>query len=284
MRNREEKRTEGNTGSFLNYIICFTLVGIMILGTFLMPQIYSYHVDSKNIGNVNYEQREEVALATDRNLSVKDRTAIVTNLVSEGGISLSMNLDADQLYDDEWLESVKQEIKNAVECGILPVEMEQIDFDEAKGTLSADYYQLSNSVTEYGEMALWSVQYKVADEYEVTLLVDAENHKIYYGELSGGAISDAWMRNREKGGEGAYMNACMRYYEAEYAEEVWLDFVFEIEDAGRFGWVQERNNIGEIDSRRVTFGFDVFWEYFWGKSLLSVYGLDNVNDTNLMPN
>lgn len=270
--------------SILNYVICFTLVGILILGTFLLPQVYSYHVDSKSIGNVRYEHREEPALAWDMDMSVKDRTAIVTNLVSEEGLNLSLNLKADQIYGDELIESVRQEIWWAAECGVLPAELMEISFDETKGALSADYYLLSSSVVEYGEMALWRVQFSDAENRRISLLLDAHNHKIYYGEIVGREWGEAWMRNKERGGEGAYMSACMQYYETEYAEPVWMDYIFEIEDAGNFGWVKESENVSEPDGYRITFGFDVFWQYFWGESLFSIYGLENADDTNMIRN
>lgn len=274
-------RAEDRSGTILNYILCFTLVGIMILGTFLLPQVYNFQTDSRNIGRVNLESRDELALMADLKLSVKDRTAIVTNMVREEGLNLFMNLGENQWNDEELMKSVVQEIKWAVECTVLPEEMEKIEFDKWAGNLSADYFTISSAM-EYGEMALWKIEYSDYESIAATLLIDAGNFKIYYGEIWGGGIPEAWQRDRDREADGAYMSACMQYYEAEYAESVWLDYIFEIEEAGEFGWMTESSVRWKTEGRAVTFGFDVFWQQFRGESVFSAYGLKN--DTTLIQN
>lgn len=280
----ENNRREEKISTLLNYVICFTMVGIAVLTTFLMPQIYGYNIDRNTLEKVNFVTRETVELSKDLDLSVKDRTAIVTNLASEGGISLSLNLEGSQLYDEELLENVMQEIRWAVECGILPAYMENINFNEQTGTLTADYYILSSGVSEYGEMALWKIDYNDFVSVDVTFLVDAENYKIYYGEIGGAGLVNAWVINSQSRGPAGYMDMCMQYYEAEYAELLWEDCIFEIEDAGIFGWAKETTNIKQPDGYLLTFGYDVFWEYFYGKSVFDIYNLKYENDTTMLQN
>lgn len=277
-----ENRKEEIISIFLNYITCFTLVGITLLATFLMPQIYNYNTDRNTVGKVNFVKREEVELMTDFDLAVKDRTAIVTNLVSEGGISLLLNLEGSQLYNEELVSSVMKEVRWAVSCGILPAEFENLNLNEQTGTLAADYFILSNSVTEYGEMALWRIDYNDFSKWDVTFLVDAENYKIYYCEIGGAEMANAWERNYSSKGEGGYMALCMQYYEAEYAERLWEESIFEIEDAGVFGCAKETTNIKQPDGYQVIFGYDVFWEYFYGKTVFDFYNLKYENDTTML--
>jgi len=279
-----DNRKEEKISTLLNYVICFTMVGIAVLTTFLMPQIYGYNMDRNTLGKVNFVTRETVELSQDLDLSVKDRTAIVTNLASEGGISLSLNLEGSQLFDDELIENVMQEIRWAVECGILPAQMENLNLNEQTGTLTADYYILSSGVSEYGEMALWKIDYNDFNKWDVTFLVDAENYKIYYGEVGGTEMVNAWVNNSQSRGEGGYINLCMQYYEAEYAELLWKECIFEIEDAGIFGWAKETTNIKQPDGHLLAFGYDVFWEYFYGKSVFDIYSLKYENDTTMLQN
>lgn len=279
-----ENKREEKLSTLLNYVICFTLVGIAVLTTFLMPQIYGYNADGKTIGKVNFVERENVQLSNYLDLSVKDRTAIVTNLASEGGISLSLNLEGSQLYDEELIEDVMREIRWAVECGVMPPQMSELNLNEQNGSLTADYYILSSGVSEYGEMALWKIVYKDFAKWDVTFLVDAENHKIYYGEVGGSEIVKLWEKSVTDKGEGGYMALCMQYYEAEYAELLWEDCIFEIEDAGLFGYAGETTSIKQPDGHLVIFGYDVFWEYFYGKSVFDVYNLKYENDTTMLQN
>lgn len=274
-------RSEEGSGTILNYILCFTLVGIMILGTFLLPQVYNYQTDNRNIGRVSLESRSGLALMADLKLSVNDRTAIVTNMVNEEGLNLFMNLGENQWNDEELVKNVAQEIRWAVECEVLPEEMAEIAFDRWAGNLSADYFTIS-SAAEYGDLALWKIEYSDNESFEITLLIDAGNYKIYYGEIWGGGIPEAWQRDREREADGAYMSACMQYYEFEYAESVWLDYIFEIEEAGRFGWMTESSARWKTEGRAVTFGFDVFWQQFRGESVFAAYGLKD--DTTLIQN
>lgn len=279
-----DNRREERLSAALNYVICFTLVGITILTTFLMPQIYGYNTDRRTFGTVNYVEREAVVLTNNLDLSVKDRAAIVTNLASEGGLSLSLNLEGSQLYDEELIENVMQEIRWAVDCGIFPAEMGELNLNEQTGSLAADYYILSSGASEYGEMALWKIKYVDFGKWDVTLLVDAENYKIYYGEIGGAAMVNSWVNNHDSKGEGGYMSMCMQYFEAEYAEQLWEQYIFEIEDAGIFGWAKETNSMKQTDGHLLTFGFDVFWEYFNGKSIFDFYHLEYQNDTTMLQN
>ena len=193
-------------------------------------------------------------------------------------------MEGSQLFDDELIENVMQEIRWAVECGILPAQMEDLNLNEQTGTLTADYYILSSGVSEYGEMALWKIDYNDFNKWDVTFLVDAENYKIYYGEVGGTEMVNAWVNNSQSRGEGGYINLCMQYYEAEYAELLWEECIFEIEDAGIFGWAKETTNIKQPDGHLLTFGYDVFWEYFYGKSVFDIYSLKYENDTTMLQN
>ncbi|MBQ9124000.1 MAG: hypothetical protein IJY10_11020 [Lachnospiraceae bacterium] len=271
-------------GLALNYTMCFILVGILILGTFLLPQFYGYQLDRNTIGQVIYTERDKVALRGDLILSVLDRTAIVTNLVSEGGMSMYLNLDSTQLQSGDLLERLKEEIAWAVGWGVLPEEMLAVDFSSESGDLKVDYFLLGSNTTEYGDMALWRVSYNDYEKYQVDLLFDAENYKIYYAELGGAALADMWLVDKIMKGEGAYMLACMSYYEAENAEDIYKEKIFGIEDAGVYGWYDEREDKTKLDQRAIIFGFDVFWEYFRGQSLYDMYQIQESDDTTLIQN
>lgn len=271
-------------GLVLNYTMCFILVSILILGTFLLPQFYGYQLDRNTIGQVIYTDRDEVALGGDLVLSVLDRTAIVTNLVSEGGMSMYLNLDSTQLQSGDLMERLKEEIAWAVGWGVLPEEMLAVDFSADSGDLKVDYFLLGSNTTEYGDMALWHVSYNDYEKYQVDLLFDAENYKIYYAELGGAALADMWLVDKIMKGEGVYMLACMSYYEAENAEDIYKEKIFEIEDAGVYGWYDERDDKTKLDQRAMIFGFDVFWEYFRGQSLYDMYQIKESDDTILIQN
>ena len=271
-------------GLLLNYVISFTMVGILFLGTFLLPQFYGYQVDRNTIGRVIYTDREDVSLGGELILSVLDRTAIVTNLVSEGGMSIYLNLDSTQLSDGDLIERLKEEIAWAVSWGMLPEELLKVDFNAEGASLQVDYFLLGNNTTEYGDMALWHISYNDYVKYQVDILLDAENYKIYYAELGGSALSDAWLVKKLVSGAGAYMLACMSYYEAENAEDVYQEKIFEIEDAGSFGWVDEREDKTKLNSRAIIFGFDVFWKYFREQSLYDMYQIQAGDDTSMIQN
>ena len=268
----------------LNYVISSTMVGILFLGTFLLPQFYGYQVDRNTIGRVIYSEREDVSLGGDLILSVLDRTAIVTNLVSEGGMSKYLNLDSAQLSNGDLIDRMVEEIAWAVGWGMLPEELLKVDFEAEGAYLQVDYFLLGNNTTEYGDMALWHISFNDYEKYQVDILLDAENYKIYYAELGGSALSDAWLVKKIVSGSGAYMMACMAYYEAENAEDVYQEMIFEIEDAGSFGWVDEREDKTKLNSRAIIFGFDVFWTYFREQSLYDMYLNREVDDTTMIQN
>ncbi len=268
----------------LNFIISFTMVGILILSTFLLPQFYGYQVDRNTIGRVIYAEREDVSLGGELILSVLDRTAIVTNLVSEGGMSMYLNLDSAQLSNGDLIDRLTEEIAWAVGWGMLPEELLKVDFNAEGASLQVDYFLLGNNTTEYGDMALWRVSFNDYEKYQVDILFDAENYKIYYAELGGSALSDAWLVKKIVSGSGAYMMACMSYYEAENAEDVYQEMIFKIEDAGSFGWVDEREDKTKLNSRAIIFGFDVFWTYFRDQSLYDMYQISVGDDTTMIQN
>ncbi len=271
-------------GLILNYTMCFIMVGILILGTFLLPQFYGYQLDRNTIGRVIYTERDEVALSGKLILTVLDRTAIVTNLVSEGGMSMYLNLDGTQLASGDLIEKLKEEIAWAVSWGVLPQEVQNVDFNAENGNLQVDYFLLGSNTTEYGDMALWHVSYNDYEKYQVDFLLDAENYKIYYAELGGSLLSDMWLVDKLTMVEGSYMMACMSYYEAENAEDVYKERIFKIEDAGSFGWWDEREDKTKLNQRAIICGFDVFWEYFRGQSLYDMYQLEEGNDTTMIQN
>lgn len=273
-----------NFDLFLNYMISSIMVVILFAGTFLLPQLYGYQVDRNTIGRVIYTERDEVALRGELILSVLDRTAIVTNLVSEGGMSLYLNLDSNQLSQGDLIERLREELAWAVSWGMLPEELLKVDFNSEAGNLQVDYFLLGSNTTEYGDMALWHVSYNDYEKYQVDILLDAENYKIYYAELGGSALSDAWLVKKLTSGAGAYMLACMSYYEAENAEDVYEEKIFEIEDAGSFGWVDEREDKTKLQSRAIIFGFDVFWNYFREQSLYDMYHIQTGEDTTMIQN
>lgn len=268
----------------LNFIISFTMVGILFLGTFLLPQFYGYQVDRNTIGRVIYAERDDVSLGGELILSVLDRTAIVTNLVSEGGMSMYLNLDSTQLSNGDLIDRLVEEIAWAVGWGMLPEELLKVDFGAEGANLQVDYFLLGNNTTEYGDMALWHVSFNDYEKYQIDILFDAENYKIYYAELGGSALSDAWLVKKIMSGSGAYMMACMAYYEAENAEDVYQEMIFEIEDAGSFGWVDEREDKTKLNSRAIIFGFDVFWTYFREQSLYDMYQVPVGDDTTMIQN
>lgn len=268
----------------LNFIISFTMVGILLLGTFLLPQLYGYQVDRNTIGRVIYAERDDVSLGGELILSILDRTAIVTNLVSEGGMSMYLNLDSTQLLNGDLIDRLVEEIAWAVGWGMLPEELLKVDFGAEGANLKVDYFLLGNNTTEYGDMALWHVSFNDYEKYQIDILFDAENYKIYYAELGGSALSDAWLVKKIVSGSGAYMMACMAYYEAENAEDVYQEMIFEIEDAGSFGWVDEREDKTKLNSRAIIFGFDVFWTYFREQSLYDMYQVPEGDDTTMIQN
>ena len=132
------KKKQVDYGLMLNYLISLTMVGILFLGTFLLPQFYGYQVDRSTIGRVIYTEREDVSLGGELILSVLDRTAIVTNLVSEGGMSMYLNLDSTQLSDGDLIERLKEEIAWAVSWGMLPEELLKVDFNAEGASLQVD--------------------------------------------------------------------------------------------------------------------------------------------------
>ena len=280
----QKKSKPFNFDLFLNYTMSSIMVVILFASTFLLPQLYGYQIDRNTIGRVIYTERDEVALRGELILSVLDRTAIVTNLVSEGGMSLYLNLDSNQLSSGDLIERLTEEIAWAVGWGMLPEELMKVDFTSEMGNLQVDYFLLGSNTTEYGDMALWHISYNDYEKYQVDILLDAENYKIYYAELGGSALSDAWLVKKLTSGEGNYMLACMSYYEAENAEDVYEEKIFEIEDAGTFGWVDEREDKTKLNSRAIIFGFDVFWNYFREQSLYDMYHIKMADDTTMIQN
>lgn len=271
-------------GVVLNFAMSFIMVSILIMGTFLLPQFYGYQLDRNTIGQVTYIDRDDVALSGELILTVLDRTAIVTNLVSESGMSIYLNLDSSQLSSGDLIERLKEEIAWAVSWGFLPQEVQNVDFYAENGNLQVDYFLLGSNTTEYGDMALWRVSYNDYEKYQVDFLFDAENYKIYYAELGGSVLSDKWLVDRLTSVEGTYMMSCMSYFEAENAEDVYKEKIFKIEDAGSFGWWDEREDKTKLNQRAIVFGFDVFWEYFRGQSLYEMYQIDEGDDTTMIQN
>ena len=49
-------------GSMLDYAIGVLMISILLLATFLMPQIYSVYVDSKDVNRIHTVERESFSL------------------------------------------------------------------------------------------------------------------------------------------------------------------------------------------------------------------------------
>lgn len=266
--------------NYINYVIAFTLIGILIIGTFFLPQMYNYRQDSKDIGTVHYFSRGDFVLNADIDMSKEDRIAIIMKLVEQNGISSSLRLDNGEMQEGELAEKVRAEVIKAVEAGMFPEGMLQYNFDADKGLMSADYFYINNVAVEIGEMALWYIFYTDYISYEVRLVMDASTYTIYFAEYYYETATEEWSHKAFGVGNPSVIDNCKEYYGAQESEAIISEGFFKLDDIN-YGWTFDETWQLKKALRGVAIGYDAFWKIFERMSLEEIYGLEtNASSTN----
>lgn len=281
--NRKKQAEKAIKGAeTLNYIIGFTLVGILVVGSFFLPQLYNYRIDNKNLNTIHYQTREVVAFEGNIEIPSADRIAIMVNLINEYGMNPSLLVQDGEMDNDELLNKVREEIAAAMTQGMLPGGLTKYPLDGSRGILTMEYFNVNSNASELGEMTLWSVHYTDYETFEFRYLVDAQTYKIYYAEFYYDGAEEDWKSTVFAGDDNLYMDRCLAYYETEHYYSILGSAIFEMDDCGAFGWFADSNPRWKFGKTGVVLGFDPFLNYFSGRTLEDEYGMfDEYHNENL---
>ena len=175
------RRKRSKTGGTLDYTIGVLMITILILATFLLPQVYSALIDNKDLNQVHAVTRESFSFERLVDMTVFDRTQQMMEVLNaKSSVSRTLSLSGSEVTDSELLRGVREAVGIAVGYKLMP---DITAYDIENNIVYAEYYNLSDSTTESAETGFWCLRFSDHQTFDFTFRVDASEYIIYQAEL-----------------------------------------------------------------------------------------------------
>lgn len=176
MKNKQEKNN-----ALLDYGIGVLSVTILILITFLMPQLYSSIMDRNDLNQPHVVERETFIFRNPISMTVKERVQqMMETMGRREGARRTLYLSGEDLTDGELLESVREAMEIAAQYNLLP---DLSAYDIEHHVLYAEYYNMTDSSEDSTEIAFWTLRFSDYRTFDFLLRVDAVDYIIYQAEI-----------------------------------------------------------------------------------------------------
>lgn len=165
----------------LDYAIGVLSMVILVLGTFLMPQLYSTIVDNKDLNKTHVVERENFSFQNPIEMTVYEQVQLMMEAIAEKNpLKRTLYLSGSDMKDDQLLESVREAMDILTQYKLIP---DLSAYDIEKNVVYAEYYNLSDSTKEGTEKAFWVLRCSDMLTFDFTFRVDASEYIIYQAEL-----------------------------------------------------------------------------------------------------
>lgn len=165
----------------LDYAIGILSMLILVLGTFLMPQLYSTIVDNKDLDKVHVIERENFNFANPIDMTVYEQVQQMMEALSgKDPLDRTLYLTGSEVTDEQLLGSVREALDIITQYKMVP---DLSAYNIEKNFVYAEYYNLSDSTTESSEKAFWVLRFSDYQTFDFTFRIDASEYIIYQAEI-----------------------------------------------------------------------------------------------------
>lgn len=206
-------------GGMLDYTIAVLMIMILILATFLMPQMFSAVVDEKDLNQVHAVERESFSFETLVDMTVGERVQQVMVVINnKNSVRRTLALNDGEVLDRNLYDGLKEAIGIAVLHKLMP---DISAYDIESNIVYAEYYNLSDGATENAETGFWTLRFSDYETFDFTFRVDATEYIIYQAELYCAEVTEYIAQITSDDKEvveflnNQFMDGCGAYYEAE---------------------------------------------------------------------
>ncbi|MCH5275439.1 MAG: hypothetical protein J1E65_06335 [Lachnospiraceae bacterium] len=176
MKNKQEK---GN--ALLDYSIVVLSGAILILITFLMPQLYSRWMDRKDLNQPHVVERETFNFKNPVSMTVNERVQqMMENLDGREGVRRTLYLNDQDVMDGELIEGIREAMEIAAQYHLMP---DFSAYDIEHHIIEAEYYNLTDNTEDSTELAFWNLRFSDYATFDLLLRVDASDYIIYQAEF-----------------------------------------------------------------------------------------------------
>ena len=247
----------------MDYTIALLMVLILVLGTYLMPQIYSVYTDDKDLNQIHVVEREEFELKSPVDISIHDRVQqVLSTVLGKGNLKITLQLDGKGVTDTKLLEGIRESMAIAAQYKLFP---DLSAYEIEKNIIYAEYYNLSTDATEGAGVGFWVIRFSDHATFDFTFCVDANHYTIYMAELYCAEVSQYLAEataddfvvnfyNQE------FMEGSASYYEAEgydaftdlNYQDMFFVMGFERDD---YGMYHTPSKNGYLNAQGIRWGF-----------------------------
>lgn len=251
-------------GYILDYFICILLVTILLLITFLLPELYSAFMDTKELNRVQVMEREDFSFKELVDMTIQDKVQqMMAALDSKNELRRSLYLEGKDAADAELLERLREALDITIQYQMLP---DISAYDLENNMVYAEYYNLSDGTQDTEEIAFWNIRFSDYQTFDFTFRIDATEAVIYQAEiycievseylkkLTGGDVSVTETLNMQ------FVEGCEKYYEVEgydiltekWSEEIAIMFGYE---RGEYAVYRDPCLNGYLNWEGIRWGF-----------------------------
>lgn len=212
-------KKSGKFNIVLDYAIGTLSMLILVLGTFLMPQLYSTIVDNKDLDKVHVIERENFSFENPIDMTVYEQVQqMMTALSGKDPINRTLYLTGTEIKDEQLLESVREALDIITQYKMIP---DLSAYNIEKNIIYAEYYNLSGNTAGGGEKAFWVLRFSDYVTFDFTFRIDASEYIIYQAEIYCAEAADYVMQLTSDDKEvvaflnNQFMDNCASYFEAE---------------------------------------------------------------------
>ena len=259
MKNKKKRH-----GYILDYFIGILLVTILLLITFLLPELYSAYMDTKDLNRVQVMERENFSFKELVDMTIQDKVQqMMATLDTKNELRRTLYLVGKDAADAELLERLREALDITIQYQMLP---NISGYDLENNIVYAEYYNLSDGMAESEEIAFWNIRFSDYQTFDFTFRIDAAGPVIYQAELycievseylkqlTGGDVVVAETLNMQ------FVEGCEKYYEVDgydiltekWSEEIAIMFGYE---RGEYAVYRDPCLNGYLNWEGIRWGF-----------------------------
>lgn len=172
--------TKKKNGGMLDYAIGVLMITILLLATFLLPQLYSVVVDNKDLNRIHVVERESFSFTNPVEMTVGEKVQrMMAALSGKGTLQRTLYLSGSEI-SGELLQRIRDALEFAAQYKLIP---DVSAYDLEHNVVTAEYYSISDSTAENVDNAFWNLRFTDSETFDLTIRVDANEYVIYQVEL-----------------------------------------------------------------------------------------------------
>lgn len=176
MKNKKKRH-----GYILDYFISILLVTILVLITFLLPEIYSTFMDTKELNRIQVMEREDFSFRELVDMTIQEKVQqMMAALDSKDGLRRTLYLEGKDAADAELLERLREALDITIQYQMLP---DISAYDLENNIVYAEYYNISDGTLDTEEIAFWNIRFSDYQTFDFSFRIDATETVIYQAEL-----------------------------------------------------------------------------------------------------